>query len=248
MLQLEKLTLSLTARKRPSFIDGDQLYNEILCKMSHLHTFIFDIVTEFVTIDIELLPTVDNVRRPLIESGYHIGCYIDYCIGVGRCHIYSLPFTLKFMRNVTNNFPGGLFVSVCKLCVQDIFRPFEHDFFARISRAFPLLNRLAIFNFAGQQKKLIHEQTSSIIVYSQLVKLNLGGAHIDYVKQFLFESNTRLLCLKKLRVKYKHLIIVTDNFTSDAARANCANLKHIIFDDDIPVVYPANFFDYFPSL
>jgi len=248
MLQLEKLTLSLIARDRTSFIDGNQLYNDIICKLSHLHTFIFDIVTENVPIDKELLPTSDDVRRALIQRGYHVDCYIDYYIGdKGRCHIYSLPFTMEQMHIVTNNFPGGLFMSVRKLCVNDSLRPFEHDFFAHISRAFPLLNRLSIYNLNGQRKKLIDEQASSIIEFSYLLELHLTWAHIDYIQQFLFQSNTSLPCLNKLHAQYEDLITVTENFTSDAARANCAKLKHIIFDL-IPVVYSENFYDYFPSM
>jgi len=53
---------------------------------------------------------------------------------------------MEYIHNVTNNFPSGLFMSVRKLHVHDYLHPPEHDFFARISRAFLLLNELPIPN------------------------------------------------------------------------------------------------------
>ncbi len=80
-----------------------------------------------------------------------------------------------------------------------MWHPFEHDFFVRISQAFPLLNKLTIYNSNAQKKKLtdqqdMHEQTSSIIEFSHLVKLNVAGSSLDYVEQFLFDFNTPLPC------------------------------------------------------
>ncbi|CAM4820753.1 unnamed protein product [Rotaria magnacalcarata] len=247
MSQLEKLTLSLVAKDRNSFIDGTQLHNDILYKMAHLHTFIFDITTRNVIFSQVILPFSDDVRRTFIERGYHTDCYIDYYSeGINLCHVYSLPFTMKRMYNVTNSFPGGLFMNVRKLSLSDLFIPFEHDFFVKISQAFPLVSQLALLNMWKQQKKLTDEQTCSIIEYSHLVQLSLISAHTDYVKQFLFNSKSHLPCLDTLDVKYQDLITVTDNFTTDAARDNCAKLKNIIFDAT-PFVYSENFYRYFPS-
>ncbi|CAF5084106.1 unnamed protein product, partial [Rotaria sp. Silwood1] len=61
MSKLEKLTVSLIVYRRISFIDGNHLVNDILSNMSHLHTFIFNIITDSVIIDEELLPTPDHV-------------------------------------------------------------------------------------------------------------------------------------------------------------------------------------------
>ncbi|CAF1364261.1 unnamed protein product [Rotaria sordida] len=70
--------------------------------------------------------------------------------------------------------------------------------------------------------------------------------HIDYVEQFLFETNTRLPQLKNLDIKYELLAIVTDNFTNNAARLNCSQLQNLIINE--PFVRPENFHSYFPSL
>jgi hypothetical protein len=252
MLQLEELTLSLIVSNQTSFIDGTHLVNNILNKMSYLQTFIFNIVTGFVTMAEELLPTLDDIRRPLIEKGFNVNCYTDYDeIYKCQCHIYSLPFTIDCMHIYSNKFHGGLFRTVRYLYIQDFVHSFEHDFFARIAQAFPLLNKLTIFNKHKQakltQQQDKHESTSSIIEFSHLMILNVAMSHIDYAKQFLFDFNTRLPCLNRLHIKYEDLVIVTENFTNNSARDNCSKLQHIIFGS-MPTIYPENFYLYFPLL
>lgn len=253
MSQLEMLTLSLVVRCRISFIDGTHLINNIINKMPYMQTFTFNIVTELVTMDEEFLPTSDNVKCALIQKGYNVGCYTDYSrFHQGQCHIYSLPYTMNRMDIYSSKFPGGLFPTVRHICVRNFGRSFEYDFFARISQAFPLLNKLEIFNTNEQKKKLTHtqneyEQTSALIVFSHLKILSFLISHIDYVKQFLFDFNTRLPCLNTLHVEYEDLMIVTENCTNNAARANCSKLQHIISDLK-PITYPPNFYLYFPLL
>jgi hypothetical protein len=153
------------------------------------------------------------------------------------------------MHIYSSKFHGGLFRTVRYLYVQDFVGPFEHDFFARIAQAFPLVNKLTIFNRHKQdnltQQQDKHESTSSIIEFSHLMILNVAMSCIDYAKQFLFDFNTRLPCLDRLHIKYEDLVIVTENFTNNDARANCSKLQHIIFDS-IPTIYPENFYLYFP--
>jgi hypothetical protein len=253
MSKLEKLTLSLIVWRRVSFIDSNHLVNDILSKMSDLHKFVFNIITDKVIIDEEFLPTSDLILHPLIEKGYNVGCYADYCtMNKGQCHIYSLPFTLECMHMFTNKFPDGLFVNVRHFIARCIWHPFEHEFFARISKALPLLNTLTISNSVGQKKKLTYqqgeyEQTSSVIEFPHLMVLNLGGASLDYVEQFLFDFYTRLTCLNTLYVNFELLLFATQYFTIDAARANCLKVKHIFFDSK-PKMYPENFRNYFPLL
>ncbi|CAF3292014.1 unnamed protein product [Rotaria sp. Silwood2] len=255
MSQLEKLTLSLCVTNRTSFIDGTQLYNDILKNMPHLRSFIFDIVTAGIQMKAELLPSCYDIRRTFVQSGYHMDCYIDYYQSeAGRCHIYSLPFNMEHMHAITNNFSGGLFMNVRRLFVTDSLRPFQHYFFARISLSFPLLTSLEISNWYPQQKKFIHQpgepdQTSLIIIYPHLVELSFVLGNIDYVKQFLLDSNMRLPRLNKLHVNYNKLKCVTNDFTNATARAKCAKLKHITFDTtETIIVYSKNFFLYFSSL
>jgi hypothetical protein len=254
MLHLEKLTLSLRVRDRTSFINGTHLDYYILSKMVHLHTFIFDIVTECVMIYAQPELSPDDIRRTFIEKGHHVDCYIDYHYrNIGRCHVYSLPFNMERIRHITHSFPGGMFMNVRVLRMCDDYHSFEHGFFAQISRSFPLLSRLTLCNTTEQKEKpsrqlVKPEELSSIIEYSHLVELNCACVHIDYVEQFLSNSNTRLPCLNKLDVQYEHLVTVTENFTRDTTRINCAKLKHITFDHKVAMVHSKNFYLYFPLL
>ncbi|CAF0776093.1 unnamed protein product [Adineta steineri] len=138
MSKLEKPTLSLIVDRRNSCIDGHHLVNDILSKMSHLHTFIFNIITNKVIIDEEFLPTRDNILCPLIEKGYNADCYTDYCtISNAQCHIYSLPFNLECMHMFTNKFPDGcVFVNVRHFAARLIWRPFEHEFLLKFLELF----------------------------------------------------------------------------------------------------------------
>jgi hypothetical protein len=223
--------------------------------MPHLHTFTFDIATEYVQINQQPKPSADDIRRTFIERGYSADCYIDYGhINSGRCHVYSVPFDMECMCHITHGFPGGMFRNVRVLYLQDFFHSFEHELFARISRSFPLLSGLTLYNSIEQKEKPLHqlvkpEEASSIIEYSHLVELYYDhDVHIDYVEEFLSNLNTRLPCLSKLRVKYEQLVTVTEDFTRNETRTNCSKLKQIIFHDKVARVHSKDFYLYFPLL
>lgn len=248
MTQLEKLTLSLNVDQRRTFIEGTHLNKMILSQMSHLKTFIFDIVTHTVIND-ENLKTIDDIQSTFVQN---VDGYIDYYQnGTGRCHIYSCPFTMEYLHDITNNFPGGIFMNVRTLFIFDGIRPFEHDFFKRISHSFPLLNSLTVFNSKQQNEKQTRqlyndEKIFSIIEFPRLSQLNLKDAHFDYVEQFLLDTNTHLPYLDQLKIQYEHLVNLTENFTNNVARVNCAKVKHLLLDKKI--IYSNDFFLYFPLL
>lgn len=249
MSALEKLTLSLSIKGRTSFVDGVHLQNEIVKKMPFLSSFVFDICTHQVPFPEDDRPSSDDIRRTFIQ-GTSVDCYVDYNpIGKGRCHVYSVPLPLTNFHGVTNNFPGGLFMYVRVLWVTDLMRPFEHAFFQRISRSFPLLKSITVFNKVGQtqsEQRLDGEQVSSIVEYSHLIELDLHYACIDYAKQFLIDTRTVLPRLNFLRVEYEHLVAVTENFTNNATRLNCANVKRLITKEIM--VHCKDVYLYFPSL
>jgi hypothetical protein len=218
--------------------------------MSNLHTFNFDIVTEDVMINKEFLPSYDDIRGTFIQKGYHVDCYIDYNPKKGsRCHVYSLPYTMNRLNSISNNFPGGLFHNVCRLFIYDAVHSFEYDFFVNLSQSFPLLKILSIQNSIKPKKKQSNqdEKTSLVIRYPHLTNLYFGCVHIDYVEQFLIDSNTFLPCLKKLYIQYETLFTVTKNFTNNATRTTCSKLKEIVFDEGF-VVLSKEFYLYFPLL
>ncbi len=78
------------------------------------------------------------------------------------------------------------------------------------------------------------------------MELRLNSSHDDYAEEFLFERNTYLSRLLSLQIEYQSLAIVTNNFTNDASRRNCAQLQHLAIKG--PFVRPENFHSYFPLL
>ena len=158
---------------------------------------------------------------------------------------------MECMHPITNKFPGGVFMHVRKLCMNDLMRSIEYDFFVLICQAFPLLEFLGVVSSVEQKKRPNkldeHEQTSSAIEYSHLMTLHLIMAHVDYTKQFLLDSNIRLPRLNELFVDYANFANVTENFTSDVVHAKCEKLKTIIFSRP-PSTIEKNVFRYFPSV
>jgi hypothetical protein len=69
---------------------------------------------------------------------------------------------------------------------------------------------------------------------------------MDYVAQFLLETKTHLLRLTQLAVNYNQLKAVTMDFTRDATRRNCSNIKGLTIDRRVDP--PKTFFQYFPLL
>lgn len=117
----------------------------------------------------------------------------------------------------------------------------------QISQAFHFLNYLVVMNKESQKYKRSnnHYHTSSIIEFAHLTRLSLNYNHIDYLEQFLINTNTFLPQLVYLETTYKDLQIVTEDFTRDTTRRNCAKLEHIEFYESI--VHSKNFYLYFPS-
>jgi len=249
MTHVEKLFLSLRVGRKNSFIDGAYLYNNIHSQMPHLDTFHFDIVTDHVLIN-EQQPKVtsNHIRRTFMERGYHVDCYTDYRVfGTGRCHVYSVPSQMERICPITRSFSDGMLNNVRALRMKDYFHSFEHKLFIQISHSFPSLSRLMVSNTNKQEEK--HEEKSSIIIrFPRLIELEYSGVHIDYVEQFLSDLNTCLPCLKKIHISYKQLANVTENFTRNMTRMNCAKLKHIIFDQNIEMAHTKDYYLYFPSL
>jgi len=86
----------------------------------------------------------------------------------------------------------------------------------------------------------------SIVEYPHLISLCLRHSHIDYVEQFLNETNTHLPNLTTLMVDYENLIFLTKNFTRRVTRRNCAQVKQLNIYKTI--VHSKYFYNYFPLL
>jgi hypothetical protein len=151
---------------------------------------------------------------------------------------------------VTNSFFGSnSFDLVIDMRIADI-RPFEHVYFNWIARALPLLKYLTINNMTPQEHKIeietMNDNQNSANHFPRLISITLIEAHIDYVNEFLRHTNSHVPCLLQLRINYDKLVTVTNNFTSDLTRINCAQLKKLMIEEEI--VYPKHFYLYFPFL
>jgi hypothetical protein len=179
-----------------------------------------------------------------------VGCSLNKITTATICHVFSLPFMFKSIENIGNTFPPIVFGHVTNLWVFDII-PFEHEFFVRIARFFPLLKNFSVLNVCSQlqvSNKLVtdHNQLYSVVEFPYLISLCLNSCDIDYVEQFLNETKTHLPRLMKLTVDYYKLSIVTENFRRDTTRLNCAKVKQLLIDKT--VVHEKDFYVYFPLL
>ncbi len=250
MTHLEKLTLYLRIGSRNTFVNGRDIYNEILVYMPRLQTFIFYISTEHIISYTH--PKVMDIQQTLTNIRHgQVNCIIDHHYKFKAiCHIYSVPFTFTHLKMISNNFPNIVFHTVTHLHASDRI-PMKHEFFIRISHAFPLLKSFSLENDSSQprfsdQLKSDDNSSYSLIEYSHLISLDIISVHMDYVAQFLLETKTHLPRLTQLAVNYNQLKAVTMDFTRDATRRNCSNIKGLTIDRRVDP--PKTFFQYFPLL
>jgi hypothetical protein len=247
MSNLEEFTLFLKIKRYDStYIDGTQLYDQILIHMPRLNKLTFSINTlvynRYVNI---ILPSNDDIQRDFIErKSQQVGSYADVNLmkSLARCHIYSLPYQFDNFHNLTNSFQGGIFEKVTWVTITDT-RSFEHEFFQIISKSFPFLRELSVGNNEQQNNK---QHSSTFVIFPHLRNLNLAFAHIDYAEQFLLKRNTYLPCLVDLRIKYESLVIITNHFINNSMEFNCTQIKVLSTVESF--VRPQNFHLYFPQL
>ena len=251
MLNLEELTLKILNNKRASFIDGAQINDGILVHMPRLRQFTFHISTETRLEHLVHYYSKEDIQQTFTNIGYEqVDCVLSYYYILGVCHVFSLPFMFDTLYDIGNTFPPFIFPCVTKLSVHDIV-PFEHEFFVRIARFFPLLKDLRFSNSDFYSHMLNKSNPNDnelcvIVEYPHLVSLSLLSCRTYYIEQFLNETKTRLPCLTKLRVDYRQLTIVTEDFTRDSTRLNCTKVKELILEQ--PLVHSKDFYDYFPLL
>ena len=162
------------------------------------------------------------------------------------CSVFSIPFAFDRLEDIGNNFPDIIFSRVTYLQVQDIV-PFDHEFFIRVARAFPLLRKLRIANVELQSSFDFEDnQPCEIALYPHLVYVDLLCADYNYINQFLNEKKTCVLSLAKLRVVYDCLAFVTNDFTREETRRNCAKVERLLMNT--PVACSMDFYRYFPLL
>lgn len=229
MSNLEELHLNFNCFRQESFIDGNYLKDNIFSHLPHLKTFHFNIcsfVNHYDRLNLLSNEDIQNTFRQF-PNDQVVSC-IDYFPGEdqGQCHIYSYPYVLPTYERITNNFPGGLFPFVRKISLFDE-KPFEHEFFVRIQKSFPLLKDLAVVNREAQRND---QRDLELIHFPHLTRLWLNQVHDDYIEQFLLDTKTALPFNLELLVIYKIIERVTHGFKRTETRINCGKVK-CVYDD-----------------
>ncbi|CAF2834070.1 unnamed protein product [Rotaria sp. Silwood2] len=240
-------------RHRNSVIDGTYIQHDIFDCMPKLHSFTFYICTYVETVDLSYKLSSEDIQQTLINIGLQdVTSIINYvCDSRAACSIFSLPFQFDYLKDFGNKFPNIVFSYVTYLHVKDN-DPFRHEFFVRITKSFPLLKDLCIYNVRSSLSVDLMIFTSdncqlySTIEYSHLTTLDLSCAHREYVEQFLNETKIYMPCLMELLVKLDDLIVVTKNFTRNETRRNCTKVKTLFILP--PRLHVEGLCDYFPSL
>ncbi|CAF3902753.1 unnamed protein product [Rotaria sp. Silwood1] len=157
---------------------------------------------------------------------------------------------MNYYDNISNNFPGELFKNVYRVSVFDE-RSFEHEFFLQIAQSFPFMKELTIVNGEPQKNKLYRKlnnenQDLSIIKYPHLTRLSLLQAYDDDMEQFLLHTKVFMPNNVHLIVCYAVMKRVTENFTRDATRINCAKLGPLYLVDRYKCIKSVK--DYFSQI
>jgi hypothetical protein len=170
MANLEELTLYLTFKNRTTFIDGTDIYNEILVHMPRLHLFNFCICTNTTKNLLVHHLSKDDIQRTLCNIKYQqMDCIVNYPYSTAICYVFSLPFMFEILRFIGNTFPSIVYSHVKYLTVKDEV-PLKDEFFHRIAWSFPLLEQLCVINIMPQssisdERKSNDNQLHSIVKY-----------------------------------------------------------------------------------
>ncbi|CAF2980800.1 unnamed protein product [Rotaria sp. Silwood2] len=254
MLNLEELHLNIIVKCNGKFIDSDTLMKDIIIYMPRLYKFTFNICSIINHCDETNFSLTEHIEKTFeyFPNNNEIITCIDHFQeeGYSQCHIYSYPYIWEVYNNITNNFRGGLFTSITEVSLYDE-RPFEYEFFLRISKSFPFMKELTIKNRKAQNNKQLiksnnDNQMLSIIEYPNLTRLDLFYTHNDYIELFLFDRKMSLPNNLHLCVDYQLLEKVTYNFTRYERPNNFAKLAALYF-------YPVDQIDerikkYFPHI
>jgi len=199
--------------------------------LTHLKKFQFNIHSFIFINNVINLPLNEDIERTLSLIGnekYVSSVNYYHHAQPTSCNIYSYSCTniIEYYFNITNNFPGGLFMNVKSITLYDEY-PFEHEFFIQISQSFPIVKRLSLTNKKPQIENNLEESALTVVKFSCLVVLNFDEAHDHYVEQFLFDTKTFIPNNVLLGIEYNQFKRITHNFTKSKTRNNCAKMGYV---------------------
>ncbi|CAF4918167.1 unnamed protein product, partial [Rotaria sp. Silwood1] len=205
IFNLEELDLDLVVWSEKRFIDGYDLKSNIINHLLRLNKFLFNI-RSCLSLNEQISLSSNKGCQLSFKDFKHnkvISC-IDYFSAQqqGQCHVYSYPYQATYYESITNNFSCGLFKSVCEVSLYDE-RPFEHEFFMKIAKSFPFMQKLTLYNNKFDEQSKDDNRHLSIIEYPYLTHLDLNDAHDEYAEQFLLDIKTSFRTMLKLSTPWR---------------------------------------------
>ena len=237
MPNLEFLHLRATVLVAGQYIDENYLEKNVFPRLPRLKTLSLFIHSYLYFFDGQLASSLsqktEQISFRFLDN--RIACYGDYFPEAGNIqyHFYTSTFLNKYFSGVSNRFPGGRFDHVCRVSLYDE-KPFEHEFFVRIERSFPLMEQLIIDNWQAQHQREESDQLSSYhrkispIKYFSLGLIKLTDVHDHYLEEFLLHTKTTFDRQLTLLMKYDSLKRVTNNFTRDELRVNARKVVRLV--------------------
>lgn len=253
MTNLEELTLYLHILDESTSISANHLDNEIRLQMARLLTFTFYFATQHSiarATDIGMLNS--NVQQGFKNMKYGQVTSVVNLLAPDEviCHIYSFPFKFNVLQSVGKIIVNLVFNSVTHLELRD-HNEYRYEFFVRLSRAFPFLQKLSVWNgmppfWRREELHLRFIDWCSQVEYPYLISLDIKNVFPDYAEYFLNERKVCLPRLKELKISSRNLKKVTQNFTSDRTRCNCSKVNRLVVQGEL--ISSKDVYNYFPSL
>ena len=249
MVSLQRLSLGLNITC-PDVTDPLDLVEQLTSGLRQLHSFnLFVVVTNRNAQLSRHLRSDDEQRQEKLKR------YGQVCDLVNRSgesavqHFFTLPAEFTSMMQLGRDFPETRFRHVVLLWVSNE-GPFDHGFFVRVARCFPVLR---LFHVEEGYAELEHPadfhrptHPDQVIEFPLVDSLHLYTATRHGIEQMLNENLTRLPRLARLTIISKDLSTVTQNFTRQETRRNCARVTELITYQ--VTVGTEDYHEHFPSL
>ena len=250
MISLQRLTLHLLIAFDDAPTDPLDLIEQLTSDMSQLHSVKFYVRAENETDEADPRSFSHAAQRHDNRKiyGQVWNSVVYYCLKTYH-HVFSLPFQYTELMYIGRDFPETRFQHVVNLWITDVGQ-FDHDLFLRLARCFPVLQRL----FVAEEKNVFWDKPeeppaircSQVVQFPYLKTLNLFSAGLGCIEQFLNENITRLPSLTELTIMYRKLAFITDHFTRQETRRNCAHVTKL--RTAAIIVGSKDYYDHFPSL
>ena len=249
MTSLEKLTLFLSIDCQRVFIDPKSLIDTFSTCSPRLHSFSFYLSTRNKKDDLSHYSFNYRTQPMLINGRCQEVLHMISTSPIAEIYqMFTLPFEFNKLYSISRPFPNIVFEHVVELWMCNVV-PLDHDFLLRIAQAFPLLTRLFVddlFSVLHPIDMPDNNPSDKTAEYPHLTFLDIFRANTVTVEQFLNEKTTRMPRLAYLSVLYDLLNIVTQDFTREETRRNCANVAKLVTYR--VMVGSEDYYNYFPSL